>query len=44
MGEDAVDMGNGNKGDEELGGDGDGDGDVVNQSDMITPPERKMIG
>ena len=39
---DMVDEGNGNEGDEELGG--DGDGDVVNHSHMITPHGRKMIG
>src|SRR5258705_9801888 len=42
---DAVDKGvggNGNKEDEDLGG--DGDGDVVNQSHMTAPHERKTIG
>ena len=43
---DMVDEGNGNEGDEELGGDGDGDGDgdVVNHLHMIAPHERKTIG
>ena len=42
---DAVDKGvggNGNEEDKDLGG--DGDGDVVNQSHMTAPHERKMIG